>query len=204
MLCYLIFMHYATLFNCMCTLFPASSPTPKPIAPLWELAGVRLLFCMPFYLFFFPTPCVSPSLIYNPAVQTLHKIHRLFMSSGAFPYWLINYFYSILWEIYYKSVSTDERTETRKEYGQFWATMQISGRPRAPGSKLVFHSSQKEKTSHIHSFQYMNWQSWKLFQKAGPKYCSGGTQLMKNTEVTCKIINLQNFWHRNKCKLSRV
>jgi len=61
----------------------------------------------------------------------------------------------------------------------------VAGKQRAPGSQLVFVSSQKARGSHIHNFQYMHRQSWRLFQKAGPKYCSGGTQLMVNMVVTC-------------------
>lgn len=37
------------------------------------------------FIFIFFTPCVGPSLIYNLAIQTQHKIHKLFISSWAFP-----------------------------------------------------------------------------------------------------------------------
>lgn len=89
---------------------------------------------------------------------------------------------------YYNFLSTDERTETRKEHALFWARKQISGRLRDPSSQLVFISSQKERGSQTHSLQYVHQQSRGLFQKAGPKYCSEGTQLMMNTAVTCKNI----------------
>lgn len=87
-------------------------------------------------------------------------------------------------------ISFPQMRELRQEHALFWATKQISGRLRAPGSQLVFISSQEERGSHTHSLQYVHQQSRGLFQKAGPKHCNEGTQLMMNTAVTCKNIIL--------------
>lgn len=94
------------------------------------------------FLFIFSTPCVGPCLIYNTAIQTLHKIHKLFMSSWVFHsdsliIFIASYAKNII-------IPFPQMRELRgKEHGQYWATKQISGRPRAPGSQFDFICSKR-------------------------------------------------------------
>lgn len=74
-LCYLIFMHYATCFNCVCLHF-----FYKTIALFCVLAGMRILFYISFYLFY--SMCGSlPNLSYcHPNLTKNTQIIHVFVS----------------------------------------------------------------------------------------------------------------------------